>query len=98
MADVLTEELRYESTVSIEGVIMMTPYVVIFKNGEFYLTQSQATEEYQPGGDPDSLPAYGPTLARAVWTDERIKEYQTRNPPEEEFEEPYPEEPEEEPT
>ena len=102
MADVLTEELRYESQIGIDGLIMMTPYKVILKNGEFYLTQAQEVEEYRPGDDPDSLPAYGPILAKAVWTQEVVEEYKTRNAPEEEeVEEPIdePEEPdEEEPT
>ena len=95
MADVLTEQLRYESQIEIDGIIRMTPYIIILKNGELYLTQAQEMVEYRPGDDPDSLPAYGPALARAVWTDERVEEYQTRNPPEDEFEEPYPDEPEE---
>ena len=102
MADVLTEELRYQSEIAIDGMIMMTPYKVILKNGEFYLTQAQEMMEYRPGDDPDTLPAYGPILARAVWTQEVVEEYQTRNAPEEEEVEESIEEPidpeEEEPT
>ena len=98
MADVLTEELRYESQIAIDGEITMTPYKVILKNGVPYITQAQTSLSFSPGDNPSALPAYGPELAKAVWTAAVVTEYQVCNPPEEEVDEPLdePEDPTEE--
>ena len=84
MADVLTEELRYSSEISMDGVIMMTPHKVILKNGEDYIVQSEALIAFQPGDNPDELPAYGPELAKAVWTAEIVDAYAAKIAPVEE--------------
>lgn len=92
----LTEEVRYDSQINIEGAITMTEFRVILKDGSVYIKEPRETTVFVPGDAPESLPGYGPILAQSVWTAEIIKTYAAEHP--EEVAEPAPELPEEEPT
>ena len=35
---------------------------------------------YVPGNDPESLPGYGPSLAKAVWSQELVETYAAEHP------------------
>lgn len=78
--ETLTEESRYESQISVEGVITMTEFTVILKGGAVYLRHPMETTVYTPGDDPKSLPGYGPTLAQAVWNEELVTAYVAEHP------------------